>query len=74
MYFVNKQSILSIFLYHAVHENKICIHTKTIRKIQVIKGLYSATTFITPKKIFKNKHEMMVHLNQKLGEEKGLLQ
>jgi len=40
----------------------------------VIKGLYSATTFITPKKIFKNKHEMMVHLNQKLGEEKGLLQ
>jgi len=38
-----------------------------------------ATTYTTtPKKIFKkkqkNKHEMIVHLNQKLGDEKGLLQ
>jgi len=36
-----------------------------------------ATTYTTPKKILKkqkNKHEMIVHLNQKLGDEKGLLQ
>ena len=39
-----------------------------------------ATTYTTPKKIFlkkqkkTNKHEMIVHLNQKLGDEKGLLQ
>jgi len=33
---------------------------------------------ITPKKIYKkntkNKHEMIVHLNEKLSEKKGLLQ
>ena len=45
--------------------------------LQAIKGWYSTTSYITPtkiKKTQKNKHEMIVYLNQKLGEEKGLLQ
>jgi len=41
--------------------------------LHAIKMLYLATTFISHKKILKkhkNKHETIVHLNQKLGEEK----
>ena len=65
----------------AYSTGEICIHTKHNTKdiglLQTIKGWYTSTTYRTPKKIkkaHKNKHEMIVQLNQKLGEEKGLLQ
>ena len=56
------------------------LHTRksTIQKIYyrwLKGGTHAATTNITPKKkTLKNKRDMIVHLNPKLGDGKGLLQ
>ena len=52
------------------HCSTVLAYTQnTIRKIQAIKGWYSATTYTTRKKFFlntqKNEHEMVLHLNAK---------
>ena len=55
------------FVAYSIRE--ICIHTK-----RSTKDILQASAYITPekfKKTHKNKHEMIVHLSQKLGEEKN---
>jgi len=52
------------------HCSTVLAYTQnTIRKIQAIKGWYSATTYTTRKKFFlntqKNEPEMVLHLNAK---------